>query len=400
MSTATALNRQYVKARRRIMVNIWKSASVMERADLESKNDDAPAQLKVLLSGRKWVAIAAEFAYDIERLVDKVPVRLSLGTPDSERMDNSTAVSVCYQPAVSVALVSGCYQADRSPGPLRVSPWGVHGFVDLFTQSNDATRTQIKATVNLTVLFKKKARRKTTSTFRPLVSYATFISLYLTTSMTFQATASSLFPMDRRSGGYIECMEACSEHDSTLVDCQDRDHKIREQALLADPCVLPVENHAKGGSCNDLVFCIPCDIGVKLDHRAPWMRINWDSHVLRTKHIENVKTYEALHGPLERVVKSAMPRYRAVWIRTVRDLGVNLNIFDYRGNRFNGKLVQEKVHFYTFTRLEIKMARIYLLKYNDGRWTGIGGFRLQFCLPRRESKDALNPINRVQRVLD
>ncbi|KAF6752865.1 hypothetical protein DFP72DRAFT_814897, partial [Ephemerocybe angulata] len=63
-------------ARRRFMVNIWKSASVAERADLESKNDDAPTQLKALLSGRKWVAIAAEFAYDIERLVEKVPVRI------------------------------------------------------------------------------------------------------------------------------------------------------------------------------------------------------------------------------------------------------------------------------------------------------------------------------------
>ncbi|KAF6750695.1 hypothetical protein DFP72DRAFT_817439 [Ephemerocybe angulata] len=55
--------------RRRFMVDIWKAASLEERAELQGLNDDARSQLKVILSSRRWVTISARFAYEIERLL-------------------------------------------------------------------------------------------------------------------------------------------------------------------------------------------------------------------------------------------------------------------------------------------------------------------------------------------
>ncbi|KAF6751854.1 hypothetical protein DFP72DRAFT_815986, partial [Ephemerocybe angulata] len=55
--------------RRRFMVDVWKAASLEERAELQSLNDDARTQLKVILSSRRWVTISARFACEIERLL-------------------------------------------------------------------------------------------------------------------------------------------------------------------------------------------------------------------------------------------------------------------------------------------------------------------------------------------
>ncbi|KAF6747652.1 hypothetical protein DFP72DRAFT_1075116 [Ephemerocybe angulata] len=132
--------------------------------------------------------------------------------------------------------------------------------------------------------------------------------------MSFQPTSSSLFDMTRGSDKYNECLESCRKHEATRVN--DRDHyvKVKEQRLLAEPCVLPVENHGiDGGLCNDLVFCIVCDAGVKLHSNRPRTRTFWDQHTRTEKHRTNVAKWEALHGPLERVEKSTMPRYSAVW---------------------------------------------------------------------------------------
>ncbi|KAF6750724.1 hypothetical protein DFP72DRAFT_851525 [Ephemerocybe angulata] len=134
--------------------------------------------------------------------------------------------------------------------------------------------------------------------------------------MSFQATSSSLFGMDPRNPEYIACVEACAEHESTLVNDKAYQSKIGAQTLLADPCVLPVEDHVQGGLCAHLVFCIPCNTGVKLSTRGATSV--WDRHACSKNHEENVERYEALHGPLERVVKSAMPRYRAV---SITDIG-------------------------------------------------------------------------------
>lgn len=49
-------------------------ASTTERAELEALDDDAGAQLVMLLTSRDWVTIVASYAYSIERLIDRVPI--------------------------------------------------------------------------------------------------------------------------------------------------------------------------------------------------------------------------------------------------------------------------------------------------------------------------------------
>ncbi|KAF6745907.1 hypothetical protein DFP72DRAFT_823673 [Ephemerocybe angulata] len=61
-------------ARKEFMGDIWRVASATERAELMALDDDAGAQLVMLLTSRDWVTIVASYAYSIERLIDKVPI--------------------------------------------------------------------------------------------------------------------------------------------------------------------------------------------------------------------------------------------------------------------------------------------------------------------------------------
>ncbi|KAF6742142.1 hypothetical protein DFP72DRAFT_860950 [Ephemerocybe angulata] len=76
------------------------------------------------------------------------------------------------------------------------------------------------------------------------------------------------------------------------------------------------QDDAKGAHRDDLVVCIVCGTGVKLNPSFTWARVHWDTHAARLKHRRNMEKYEAeaQHGPIGSVRKSTMPRYNAVWV--------------------------------------------------------------------------------------
>ncbi|KAF6741823.1 hypothetical protein DFP72DRAFT_1083028 [Ephemerocybe angulata] len=135
--------------------------------------------------------------------------------------------------------------------------------------------------------------------------------------MSFQPSSSSLFDMIPGSPGYTGFVEACARQKATLL--QDRKHQTKwstittgyKERILADPGVLPVENHEEGGFSEYIVFCAPCNNGVILG--SAWNLGNWSTHSYSQGHVESVRRWEACHGPLGNLVKDAMPRYKAVW---------------------------------------------------------------------------------------
>ncbi|KAF6747651.1 hypothetical protein DFP72DRAFT_854224 [Ephemerocybe angulata] len=91
--------------------------------------------------------------------------------------------------------------------------------------------------------------------------------------------------------------------------------KARMQLILAHPAALPVEDHENGGTYEHLVMCIACPDPVGVG--TPWgSEKNWDhwcEHLERETHKNNVAKWENINGPLGKVMKSTMPRYKVVY---------------------------------------------------------------------------------------
>ncbi|KAF6744061.1 hypothetical protein DFP72DRAFT_857915 [Ephemerocybe angulata] len=107
------------------------------------------------------------------------------------------------------------------------------------------------------------------------------------------------------SPGYTGCVEACAQHKATLL--RDRKHQMKRstittgymERILADPGVLPVENHEEGGFSEYIVFCVPCNSGVILGsawNLGPWRKCDEVGGVSWTVGSFGEGRYAALQG--------------------------------------------------------------------------------------------------------